>query len=325
MILSDVAIRNRTTVGVLIVLILVFGTYSYITLPRESSPDVPIPFVLVTTSHEGVSPEDIESSVTIKIEKELAGLKGVKEITSASAEGASTIVIEFLPDVDIDNAMQYVRDKVELAKDELPEEAEEPVLTEINIADFPIMMINISGDISPVRLKLIADDLEEVIESIPGVLNCDVLGALEREIRLEVDQDKLAVYGLTVPEIISLIPAENVNISAGGLETPGTKFNVRVPAEFIEPGEVNELVIAMRDGRPVYLTDVAQVRDTFKDRTGFSRLDGVESITVTVQKRLGENIIRIADEVKAVLAEARQRDAGGDRGDLEQRQILGAR
>jgi multidrug efflux pump len=305
-ILSDVAIRNRTTVGVLIVLILVFGTYSYITLPRESSPDVPIPYILVTTTYEGVSPEDIESSVTIKIEKELAGLKGVKEITSASAEGASTIVIEFLPDVEIDNAMQYVRDKVELARDELPEDAEEPVLTEINVADFPIMMINISGDISPVRLKMIADDLEEVIESIPGVLNCDVLGALEREIRIEVDQDKLAVYGLTVPEIISLIPAENVNISAGGLETPGTKFNVRVPAEFVEPDEVNELVIATRNGRPIYLTDVAEVRDTFKDRVGFSRLDGTESITVTVQKRLGENIVHIADAVKAVLHEFRQ-------------------
>ncbi len=313
MILSDVAIRNRTTVGVLIVLILVFGTYSYITLPRESSPDVPVPYVLVTTVYEGVSPEDIESSVTIKIEKELAGLKGVKEITSASAEGSSTIMIEFLPDVEIDNAMQYVRDRVELAKDELPDDIEEPILTEINIADFPIIMINISGDISPVRLKVIADDLEDVIESIPGVLNCDVLGALEREIRLEVDQDKLALYGLTIPEIISLIPAENVNISAGGLETPGTKFNVRVAAEFIEPGEVNELVIAVRDGRPIYLTDVARVRDTFKDRVGFSRLDGAESITVTVQKRLGENIIHIAQAVKMVLAEAEKRAPQGVR------------
>ncbi|MFQ5805381.1 MAG: efflux RND transporter permease subunit [Phycisphaerae bacterium] len=307
MILSDAAIRNRTTVSVLIVVILVFGTYSYVTLPRESSPDVPIPYVLVTTTYEGISPEDIESSVTIKIEKELAGLKGVKEITSASAEDTSTIVIEFLPDVNIDDAMQYVRDKVELAKDELPDDAEEPTLIEINIADFPILMVNISGDISPVRLKTIADDLEDVIESIPGVLNCNVLGALEREIRLEVDQDKLAVYGLTVPEIIGLIPAENVNISAGGLETPGTKFNVRVPAEFIEPDEVDELVIAVRNGRPIYLTDVARVRDTFKDRTGFSRLDGAESITLAVQKRLGENIVAIAEAVKAVLAEAERR------------------
>ena len=139
---------------------------------------------------------------------------------------------------------------------------------------------------------------------LPGVLNCDVLGALEREIRLEIDQDKLAVYSLTIPEIISLIPSEHVNISAGGLETPGTKFNVRVPAEFVEPDEVSELVIAVRDGRSIYLTDIGRVRDTFKDRVGISRLDGRESITLTVQKRTGENIIHIVEAVKMVLAEA---------------------
>ena len=169
--ITDAAIGNRTTVGVLIVVILVFGVHSYISLPRESSPDVPIPYIVVATTYEGVSPEDVESSVTIKIEKELAGLKGVKEVRSSSAEGASTITIEFLPDVNIDDAMQYVRDKIDLAKPELPEDAEEPTQTEINIADFPIIMINISGEISPVRLKAIADDLEDVIEGIPGVLN----------------------------------------------------------------------------------------------------------------------------------------------------------
>ncbi len=316
MLITDAAIRNRTTVGVLIVVIIAFGTYSYVTLPRESSPDVPIPLILVTTTYEGVSPEDIESSVTIKIEKELAGLKGVKEITSASAEGMSTITIEFLPDVVIDDAMQYVRDKVELAKADLPEDAEEPTLTEINIADFPIMMINISGGISPVRLKAIADDLEDVIESIPGVLNCDILGALEREIRIEIDQDKVAAYGLTIPEIVGLIPAENVNISAGGLDTPVTRLNVRVPAEFVEPEEVDQLVIAVRDGLPIYLTDVAAVRDTFKDRSAYSRLDGAESITLTVQKRVGENIIRISDAVKAVLEQARERAPAGVRFDI---------
>jgi multidrug efflux pump len=315
-IISDLAIRNRVTVGVISLLIVIFGTYSYITLPRESSPDVPIPFILVTTVYEGVAPEDVESAVTIKIEKELAGLKGVKEITSSSAEGVSTIAIEFLPNVKIDTAMQYVRDKVELAKKDLPKEAEEPLLTEINFSEFPILLVNISGDLSPVRLKTIADNLEDTVESIPGVLNCDIIGALEREIRLEIDQDKLAAYGLTIPEIISLIPAENVNISAGGLETAGTKFNVRVPAEFVEPDEVNELVIAVRDGKPIYLTDVARVRDTFKDRSEFSRLDGRETITLAVQKRLGENIIEIVDKVKYVLAEAAKRVPKGVRFDI---------
>lgn len=323
MIISNAAIRNRTTVGVLTLLIAIFGVYSYVSLPRESSPDIPVPLILVTTVYEGVSPEDVESTVTLKIEKELAGLKGVKEIRSSSAEGMSTITIEFLPDVKIDDAMQYVRDKLDRAKPELPRDAEEPTLTEINFAEFPILMINLSGDISPVALKLIADDLEEALESVPGVLNCDVLGGLEREIRLEINRDRLTAYGLTVAEILSLVPSENVNISAGGLQTPGTKFNVRVPAEFVEPEEVDQLVVAVRDGRPIYLTDVAEVHDTFKDRVSYSRLwnpvtgesgskklVGSETITVTVQKRVGENILFIAEAVKYVIGEFQKRVPG---------------
>ncbi|HPC21449.1 MAG TPA: efflux RND transporter permease subunit [Phycisphaerae bacterium] len=313
MILSDLAVKNRTTVWVFSLLVVVFGLYSYFTLPREASPDVPIPIILVSTIYEGVAPQDIESAVTIKLERQLAGLKGVKEISSHSAEGISIIVIEFLPNVKIDDAMQYVRDKIDLAKKDLPQEAEETTLTEINVAEFPILMVNISGDDSPWRQRLLADRLEDEIEAIPGVLNCDVLGALEREIRLEIDQDKVAAYGLTIPEILKLIPSENVNISAGGLDTPGTKFNVRVPAEFVEPEEVDELIIAERDGHPIYLTDVAAVHDTFKDRVAFSRMNGKESITVSVQKRLGENIIHITDAVKQVLAEFQRRAPAGMR------------
>jgi len=312
-ILSDTAIQNRTTVGVLIAIIIVLGTFTYVSLPRESAPDIPIPVIVVSTSYEGVAPEDIESSITLKIEKELAGLKGVKEIRSASIEGVSIITIEFLPDISTDDAMQHVRDKVDRAKAELPHDAEEPVLTEISISDFPILMVNLSGPVSPVQLKAIADDLEDYIDAIPGVLNCDVIGGLEREIRLEIDQDKVAAYGLTIPEIIELIPSENVNISAGGLETPGTKLNVRVPAQFAQPEEVDKLLIATRDGRPIYLTDVAEVRDTFKDRTSISRLDGEDSITLSVQKRAGENIIAIVDRVMAVIEHAKTQVPAGVR------------
>jgi multidrug efflux pump len=306
MILTDAAIRNRTTVGVLAFIIVVAGIYSYVTLPREASPDVPIPIVMISTSYEGVSPADIESSVTMKIEKKLTGLKGVKEVRSSSSEGMSLIIIEFLPDVRIEDALQYVRDKVDQAKADLPtdEAREDPTISEINIADFPILFINMSGPISSVRLKLIADDLEDAIEEVPGVLNCDVLGGLEREIRLEVDPDRLAEYGLTIPEILRLIPSENVNVSAGGLETPGTKFNVRVPAEFVDPGEVDHLPLATRNGRIIYLADVARVADTFKDRTSYARLDGADTITLAVQKRVGENLVDVSDRVKMVLAEA---------------------
>jgi len=306
-ILSDAAIKNRSTVGVLVLLIIVVGAYSYATLPREAAPDVAIPFVLVTTAYEGVSPEDIESSITIKIENELSGLKGVKEITSSSAEGMSSILIEFHPNIQIEDAKQYVRDRVDLAERDLPPDADEPFIKEISVAEFPIMLVSISGNISPVRLKLIADALEDYIKRIPGVLNVIISGDLEHEIRLEIDPHRVAAYNLTVPEILQLIPAENVNISAGGLETEGMTFNVRIPAEIDKPEqEVNRLVLAYRDSKPIFLRDVATVVDTFKDRRTYSRLDGTDSITLSVQKRVGADIIPISDTVKRILEEARK-------------------
>ncbi len=304
MIVSNVAIRNATSVFVLMLLVVAAGSVSYLTLPREGAPDVATPWVLVTTAYEGVSPADIESSVTMKIEKELAGVKGLKEMTSTSAEGSSIILLEFLPEVRVEEALQHVRDKIDLAKGELPGAAEEPVIKEISVADFPIMIVNLTGDVEPFRLKLIADGLEDAIEAIPGVLNVDVLGGREREIRLEIDPDRVAAYGLSIPELLELIPSENVNISAGALETPGVRFNIRVPAEFAEAQDVDRLALATRNGKTIYLTDVAEVRDTFKDRESYARLDGADSITLSVQKRTGEDITRIAAIVRYVLSEA---------------------
>ena len=310
MLLTDAAIKNRTTVAVLGLIIILMGSYSYMSLPREAAPDIPIPYILVTTMYEGVSPEDIETSVTMKIEKELNGISGVEEVTSSSAEGMSMISVEFEPDVPSEVALQRVRDRVDLAKGELPQEAEEPVITEINFAELPIMLISIAGEVSPVQLKEIADDLQDVLEAVPGVLKVEMAGDLEREVRLEFDPDRVAEYNLTIAEILALIPSENVNISAGGLETEGTKFNVRIPAEFVDPAEVDHLLLTMREGKPIYLSDIAKVRYTFKDRTTYSRLDGVDNITLSVSKRVGANVVQISDYVKVVLEQARQA-AGG--------------
>ncbi|HRU05085.1 MAG TPA: efflux RND transporter permease subunit [Candidatus Brocadiia bacterium] len=153
MLLTDASVKNSTTVWVLMVLILVVGAYSYVTLPREAFPDVQIPIILITTPYRGVSPEDVETSITMKIEKELAGLKGVKEIRSASMEGMSSIVVEFHPDVVIEEALQYVRDRVDIAKADLPqsEDRDDPTIKEINVSEIPIMIVNVSGEISPWR------------------------------------------------------------------------------------------------------------------------------------------------------------------------------
>lgn len=311
MIISNTAISNRIVVWILMIMIIISGVYSYITLPKEAFPDIPIPFVVVTTSYEGVSPEDIESLITLKIEKEMAGVKGSKEITSTSAEGLSSVVVEFYPDVEIEDALQHVKDKVDQAKGELPQDAEEPTVKEISFADFPVMTVSISGDVSPVRLKSIADELEDAIEEIPGVLECDISGDLEREIRLEIDHDRFTAYGLTSDLLLGLVPLENQNISAGSLDTPGTEFNVRVPSEFSDPAEVEGLILAVIDGKPIYLTDVATITDTFKDRISYARLNGRETITLDIKKRIGEDIIPIAATVRQILDEARKQAPKG--------------
>jgi len=310
MLITDLAIKNRTTVAVLGLIIILLGGYSYLSLPREAFPDIPIPHIMVTTIYEGVSPEDIETSITMKIEKELNGIRGTKEIRSSSAEGISMIDVEFNPDVKTEVALQRVRDRVEIAKAELPEDTEEPLIQEINFAEFPIMTISISGDVSPYQFKEIADNLQDTLETVPGVLKVNVLGALEPEIRLEFDPDRLATYNLMIPEILALIPSENVNISAGGLETQGTKFNVRIPAELVTAEEVDHLLLAVRDGKPIYLSDVATVTDAFKDRTSFSRLNEADNVTLSVQKRVGANVVHISDYIRAVIDQAQKQIPG---------------
>ena len=259
MIVSDAAIRKRATVFVLLVMIVVFGIYNYVTLPRELAPDIPVPYIIVTTSYSGVSPADMENNVTVPLEKKLKGLQDVEELTSVSAEGISTISIEFLPEVDIDDALQKVRDKVDQAMPDLPEDIDDPAVAEVSFSDFPIMIVNVAGDIGLIRLKAVADDLEDRIESIPGVLDAAVIGGLEREIRIEPDPDRLADYEIPLSELLALIESENADVAAGNIDLPETKFQVRIPGEFSDPQEAQNLILMMKNGNPIYLTDVAQI------------------------------------------------------------------
>jgi len=194
------AVNKRTSVVVLALIISIFGYMAYISLPREAAPDITIPYVFIMTQYPGVSPEDIEQSITIPIEKKLKGLEAVKKINSSSTEGMSSIVIEFVAGTDIDDVLSKTKDKVDLAKPDLPADLEEdPEVIEINFAELPILVLSLSGPVGLARLKEIADDLQDDIESIPGVLEAEVTGGLEREIRVEPDPDKLAYYGWSHP------------------------------------------------------------------------------------------------------------------------------
>ncbi len=304
MIISDTAIKNRVSVVVLAIIIFFTGTWCYLTLPRESAPDIEVPHVFVSTNYRGVASEDIESSITIQIENKLKNLEDVKQIKSVSTEGVSYIDIEFIPGTDIDDVLQKVRNKVDEAAPELPTDLEDdPAVYEVNFSDWPIVVYSLAGPYNMRVLKKIADDLEDDIEAVTGVLEVDVTGTREREIRIEVDPDKLAYYRIPITAFQTIVPGENQNTTGGNITLGDGRFQIRVPGEFDTPEDVYGLVVATHDGRPVYLKDVARVVDDFKDETSRSRLDGRNSVNISVKKRSGENIITIAEAVDALIAQ----------------------
>ncbi len=307
MIVSDEAVKNRVSVVVLAVIILIIGTYSYLSLPRESDPDITIPHVFVNTDYRGVSASDIETSITIKIEKKLKGLDRVKNIKSVSSEGLSQIDIEFIPGTEIDEVLPKVKDKVDEAMADLPTDLEnDPSVYEVNFSELPIIVFSLSGTCGPRCLKELADDLKDDIEAVPGVLEAEITGGLEREIRIEVDPDKLAYYRIPITVLQQTVASENQNTSGGAITLGQGRYQLRVPGEFETPDEIFNLVVATYEGRPIYLKDVATVVDGVKEETSRSRLDGIDAVNISVKKRVGENIIQIHDQIDAVIERARQ-------------------
>ncbi len=302
----DTAVKKRISIVVLCILILAFGFISYYSMPRELIPDINIPYIFVSTNYPGVAPVDIEQSITIPIENKLRGLKGVKEISSSSIEGMSFIIIEFVAGTDIDDVLPKTKDKVDMARQELPSDLEnDPVVSEINISDMPIITLALSGPAGLVRLKDVAEDLKDEIEAVPGVLAATVTGGLEREIRVEPYPDKLAYYGISIIGLQAVISNENLNVSGGSIRMGDGRFQLRVPGEFQTPDEIYGLVVGTHNGNPVYLKDVARVVDGFKDETGRARLNGEEAISIQIQKRSGENIIEIAKRMDEIIDQSK--------------------
>ena len=304
--ITDVAIDNRTSVFILVFIIIILGITAYLTLPRESSPDISIPLVIVSTPYFGVSPEDIETLITQKIEKEINAISEVKEITSSSFEGYSLIRVEFESGYDIDQAVQKVRDKVNKAEPDLPPDVDKPNIVEINFSEFPILTINIAGPYSLSKLKDVAEDLKDDIEKIEGILSVKINGGLEREVHVDVDVNKLSHYNVRFDDIIAAISDENRTIPGGSIDVNNSSFMVRIPGEFKEPYSIDDIIVKLKNGAPIYVKDLAKVSYGFKDRTTYARLNGENAVSIDVSKRVGENIIQISDKVKELLEQRRQ-------------------
>ena len=302
--ITDLAINRYVTVFTLLVIVILFGANSYLRLPREAAPDVKIPFVIVMAPYFGTSPEDMENLVTRKLEQQLKGLADLKEMTSVSSEGFSQVVLEFTTDVEMSDALQGVRDGVEMAKPDLPQDVRDDLLIrEISSSDWPIMQVVLSAPYDPVGLKDVAEDVQEELERVEGVLAVDLIGGVEREVRIDVDPQRLRFYNLSLQDVMDAIALENVTIPGGDLGLGTYNYQVRVPGEFESIETIPAIPLNPGAPTPVYIRDVARVSLAIKDRETISRFNGVEAVTLSITKRSGENVIHIADEIRAQLEE----------------------
>lgn len=296
------AIDNKTSIYVLAIFITLLGINAYQTIPKEQFPEIVIPTILVNTVYPGTSPEDIENLVTRPIEKQLKAINGVKKITSNSLQDFSSIAIEFNTDINVPDAKQRVKDAVDRAKSDLPNNLlTDPSIMDIDFSEIPIMYIQISGDYELDQLKKYAEVAQDRIESLSEITRVDIVGALEREIQINVDMYKAQAANLALSDIERAVASENLTMSAGNISTFGMKRSIRVQGQFTNLDMVRNIVIKTGSGAAVYLKDIAEVKDGFKEQESFSRLFGKNVITLNVVKKSGRNLIEASDKIKDIL------------------------
>ena len=298
---TNFALKNRLSFLVLSVICVMFGLVSYMLLPKEDNPEIKIPYIFVSTVYPGVSSEDIETLVTKPLEKYIKGIGDIKHATSTSSESFSSIFIEFDPDVDVSEALQKVRDKVSQAKSDLPVDAEEPKVQEFNMENQPVMIISLSGNFDLAQLKKMAEKMQDDIDGVKGVLETQLLGGKEREIQIKVDLFKLNAFGLSFNDVNLAIAGDNLNIPGGKLGVGDSKYLLRVPGEFQSIEEIRNTVIKTVSGTPIYVRDVAQVDDAFKEDTSFSRYSRENSVSIIVRRRAGENLLDLSKNIHHVM------------------------
>lgn len=294
------AINNaRLTISALMFL-LVAGWVAYQSTPKEAEPDVPIPMMYVSLIYQGISPEDSERLLLRPMETKLKSLKGLKEMRSAAFQGGGYVLVEFQPQTNLATALQDTRSKVQDAKADLPQAAEEPVVTEVNVSEFPVLVVTLSGDVPERVLAAAARELRDRIEEVPGVLEGSLQGARDDLVEVVIDPVKLSSYGLQLDQVMQGVGASNSLVAAGNLEGSEGKYAVKVPSLIETPEDVAKLPVVATPNAVVQAKDIATIRSTFKDAQTVTRLDGKPAIAIEVKKRIGANLIDTLNHVRAV-------------------------
>jgi multidrug efflux pump subunit AcrB len=300
------SVKNKTAIYLVMLVFSFMGIYQFVTLPKEQFPDIVIPTIYVQTIYVGNSPKDIENLVTDPIEKEIKGITGAKinKTTSTSVQDYSAIVVEFGTDVKVDVALQKVKDAVDKAKKDLPTDlTEEPSVMEVSFSEQPIMYVNLSGDFDLPHLKEYADDLQDRLEELSQLNRVDLVGAPEREFQINVDNYKMRSANITFDDIAGAVSRENMDISGGLLDVGNMKRTLQLKGQFKTAYDIQKVIVRNTSGAPIYLKDIAEIKDTTKERESYARLDGKPVITLNIIKRAGENLIETSDDVKKVVDE----------------------
>ncbi len=296
------SINNKTSIFVMTIIITLAGIMSYNSLPKEKFPDIVIPTIYVSTVNFGTSPKDMENLITKPLEKQIKAISGVKKLTSNSIQDFSNVIVEFNTDVSVPLAKQKVKDAVDKARTDLPQVlTREPNVIEVDFSEMPIMYVNISGDFDLNKLKNFADDAKDKIEGMREITRVDIVGALDREIQINVDKFKMEAADVTMRDIEMAVKYENMTMSAGQIKMDAMKRSISILGEFKDPKLLNDIIIRSSSGATVYLKDIAEIRDGFKEKESYARMAHKNVITLNVIKRSGENLIEASDKVRAII------------------------
>lgn len=303
-------ITRYRIVYLIIIGILVWGISSYLQMPRELEPEIVLPFGQVVTIYNGAGPEEVEKLITDKIEKELDELDKVKSISSTSGFGYSSIFVEFEPDVDIDDMIAKMREKVSSVQGELPDDAETPEVTSFETNNSPIMIINVSGNYDFISLKTYAEKIKDELDKMKEISDVQIIGGLEREIKIIVDPQKLAVYNLSLEQIKNVVKLANINFPGGNITLDNKNYNIRTVGELKEAQELEKVVISYIGSSPLYLRDIAQVIDGYKEPESYSRMGyGLttdnpaikQSVAISVKKKEWADVVKTSKKIHKLL------------------------
>jgi len=306
--LTKFAIENGTSIFLLAFMIFLFGIQAYIAMPKEKYPEAYFPRVIITTPYFGNSAPEIENLITRPIEKELKSINGIDDISSTSIQDFSMITAQFGTDVDIDQAVDDVKEAVDKAKSELPTDLDtEPEVQEVNVSEQPIVVVNVAGPYSMDQLRNYAEYCRDEIEEITEVSKVDMKGALEREVKINVDLRKMEGVETSFMDIENAIARENMSMSAGEIIRNDFRRSIRVLGQFEDIEEIENVIIKSENERPIYLKDIAEVEYGFEERSTYARVNGFPVISLEVKKRDGQNLLSAIDKLDIVLENVRNR------------------